>query len=140
MLFRSLNYLVTTKGVPLKRNSIDCVVNSGSGDCGSVDAELSLILGTHLNQIGQPSAFVNPYFNQNEHFSLAQYGIYSVTRLDAYSQDDVLHMIDSSGPLTVVNQQIANGVIDLVESYGMDTIYFMDSYVNPTYNNMLAEN
>jgi hypothetical protein len=51
-----------------------------------------------------------------------------------------LHLIDGSGPLTVVNQQIANGVIDLVESYGMDTTYFMDSYVHPTYNNMLAEN
>ena len=136
----SLNYLVTTKGVPLKRNSIDCVVTSGSGDCGSVDAELSLILGTHQNQIGQPSAFVNPYFNQNEHFSRAQYGIYLVTRLDGYSQEDVFNMIDGSGPLTVVNQQIATGVIDLVESYGIDTVYFMDSYVNPTYNNMLAEN
>ena len=136
----SLNYLVTTKGVPLKRNSIDCVVNAGNGDCGSVDAELSLILGIHQNQIGQASAFVNPYFNQNEHFSRAQYGIYLVTRLDGYSQEDVLQMIDRSGPLTGVNQQIATGVIDLVEAYGMDTIYFMDSYVQPTYDNMLAEN
>lgn len=136
----SLNYLVTTKGVPLKRNSIDCVVNAGNGDCGSVDAELSLILGIHQNQIGQASLFVNPYFNKNEHFSRAQYGIYLVTRLDGYSQEDVLQMIDRSGPLTVVDQQIATGVIDLVESYGMDTIYFIDSYVQPTYDNMLAEN
>ena len=39
-----------------------------------------------------------------------------------------------------VNQQIATGVIDLVESYGIDTVYFIDSYVQPTYDNMLAEN
>lgn len=32
----TLNYLVTTKGVPLRRSGIDCIVNQGNGDCGAV--------------------------------------------------------------------------------------------------------
>ena len=69
----SLNYLVTTKGVPLKRNSIDCVVNAGNGDCGSVDAELSLILGIHQNQIGQASLFVHRIHKYSNKYHLAVY-------------------------------------------------------------------
>ena len=64
-LENTLNYLVTTKGVPLRRSGIDCLVNQGNGDCGSVDSELSLILGTYASNIAQNNAFLHPYFDQN---------------------------------------------------------------------------
>ena len=77
-LENTLNYLVTTKGVPLRRSGIDCLVNQGNGDCGSVDSELSLILGTYASNIAQNSAFLHPYFDQNVHFTRSQFGMYLV--------------------------------------------------------------
>jgi uncharacterized protein (TIGR03790 family) len=123
-----LNYLVTTKGIPLKRNGIDCIVNTNQGDCGSVDQELSLILGPHANGIGATNGYNNPYYEENTHFSRAQFGIYLVTRLDGYELADVISLIDRSGPNTVVNQQEAQVVLDIFETTSIDTMYFIDYF------------
>ncbi len=95
-LQNSINYLVTTKGVPLK-------VNRGStysqiSPSASVESELMLILGNYSSYIGGAGPQMCPYFYQNAHFSRATYGIYLVTRLDAYTVQDVLSLIDRSGP------------------------------------------
>lgn len=131
-LQNQLNYLVTTKGIPLKRNGIDCIVNTNQGDCGSVDQELSLILGPHAGGIGQLNGYNNPYYNEDTHFSRAQFGIYLVTRLDGYELADVISMIDRSGPNTSINQQEAQFVLDIFETTSMDTSYFIDNFLEPS--------
>ena len=127
-----LNYLVTTKGIPLKRNGIDCIVNTNQSDCGSVDQELSLILGPHAGGIGATNGYNNPYYEENTHFSRAQFGIYLVTRLDGYELADVISLIDRSGPNTVVNQQEAQVVLDIFETTSIDTMYFIDNFLAPS--------
>jgi uncharacterized protein (TIGR03790 family) len=131
-LQNQLNYIVTTKGIPLKRNGIDCIVNTNQGDCGSVDQELSLILGPHAGGIGATNGYSNPYYNENTHFSRAQFGIYLVTRLDGYELTDVISMIDRSGPNTGVNQQEAQVVLDIFETTSIDTFYFIDNFLEPS--------
>ncbi|MFM7006681.1 MAG: TIGR03790 family protein [Flavobacteriales bacterium] len=133
-LENTLNYLVTTKGVPLRRSGIDCISNQGNGDCGSVDSELSLILGTHASNIGQSNAFMHPYFNQNVHFTRSQFGMYLVTRLDGFTVGDVKQMIARSGPNTTVNPFVVQNILDLNEAQSMDSLYFMDTYISPAFN------
>lgn len=130
-LENTLNYLVTTKGVPLRRSGIDCISNQGNGDCGSVDSELSLILGPHASSIAQSNAFLHPYFNQNVHFTRSQFGMYLVTRLDGFTVGDVKQMIARSGPNTTVNPFIVQNILDLNEAQSMDSLFFIDTYINP---------
>ncbi len=137
-LIYKLNYLVTTRGVPLKITRGDqCVLtyteNDSSGinpfilnrvRCSSFDAELMLILGKDSVYIGggnivtkSYNILTQPYLDTSytepsSHFSKAKYGIYLVSRLDAYSFDEVHRMIDSSGPNTLVNKDSALFVID----------------------------
>lgn len=97
----SINYLVTTKGVPLKvnRGETFSVISPSS----SVESELMLILGSYAAQIGRQGAQMSPYFYQNAQFTRSVYGIYLVTRLDGYTVNDVLALIDRSGPNVVVS-------------------------------------
>ncbi|KAB2921571.1 MAG: TIGR03790 family protein [Bacteroidetes bacterium] len=84
----SINYLVTTKGMPLK------VLRSDPAACASVEGELSLILGPHAYYIGRSGKKVHPYFRKRGHFTRKQYGIYLVTRLDGYTLGDVYGLMD----------------------------------------------
>ena len=86
----SINYIVTTKGVPLKIKRSDMMAAS------SVESELSLILGSYSNYIQKSGRIVSPYYRQREHFTHARYGIYIVTRLDGYNFSDIKKMIDQS--------------------------------------------
>lgn len=92
----------TTKGVPLKigvqTNNVG-ICNS----CASVDSELSLLLGDDQDEIGQNANVRNAYFQTGNRFTAAEYGMYLVTRLDAYTLDDVLQLIDRSGPNIPIN-------------------------------------
>ncbi len=97
----SINYIVTTKGVPLKVNRGS--VFSQSSPSSSVESELMLILGTNAVSIGGAGPQMSPYFYQNAHFTRAAYGMYLVTRLDGYSVADVLNLIDRSGPNITVS-------------------------------------
>jgi uncharacterized protein (TIGR03790 family) len=95
-LENSINYIVTTKGLPLR------VDRGGTGtsysQSASVESELSCILGTFNGQIGGGGGIISPYYARPEHFSRAQFGIYLVTRLDGYTLEDVIALIDRSGP------------------------------------------
>jgi uncharacterized protein (TIGR03790 family) len=139
-LQNQLNYLVTTKGIPLKRNGIDCIANTNQGDCGSVDQELSLILGPHAGGIGATNGYNNPYYEENTHFSRAQFGIYLVTRLDGYELADVISLIDRSGPNTGVNQLDAQVVLDLFETTSIDSTYFIENYLAPSQLALQSQN
>jgi len=86
-LTTKINYILTTKGVPLRI--------SGSGDYkASVDSELALILGPNKNSIGNYRWMINPYYDKEGAFDSQKYGIYLVNRLTAYTFDEVKGIID----------------------------------------------
>lgn len=90
-LTNKINYIITTKGVPLKITD-----NPGR----SVDSELTLILGPYNDAMGVKEKIYNPYFAKNETFSRSKYGIYLVTRLTGYNYTDVKNLIDKSSNTT----------------------------------------
>jgi uncharacterized protein (TIGR03790 family) len=100
-LTSSLNYIVTTKGVPLKINRGDTY--SMSSPSASIESELMLVLGTYASSIGGAGRTYSPYYTKNTAFSRATYGFYLATRLDGYTTEDVLELIDRSGPGTRVS-------------------------------------
>lgn len=93
----SINYIVTTKGMPLK------VLRSSLYTCSSVESELTLILSSYASNIGQYGRILSPYYGKSTDFTRAKYGIYLVSRLDGYTITDVEAMIDRASviPTTV---------------------------------------
>ena len=95
-LVDSINYIVTTKGVPLRVDRGDA---GGPGSTSaSVESELMCVLGPDSGRIGGGGGCLSPYFGQTAHFSRRVFGIYLITRLDGYSLQDVERLIDKSGP------------------------------------------
>ncbi len=85
-----LNYLVTTKGIPLRV--------SGGNDKASFDQELALLGGAYNSSIGS-----NYWFNHDygplagkamEPFTRSKYGFFLVTRLTGYTVDTALELIE----------------------------------------------
>jgi uncharacterized protein (TIGR03790 family) len=93
-LVESINYLVTTKGVPLKvfRGNTFSTCSGSS----SVESELCLILGPYASSIGQAGGLNSPYWQVKEDFTRKQFGFYLVTRLDGYTYVDIKKMIDNA--------------------------------------------
>jgi len=95
----TINFLVTTKGCPLKTKR-----NSGSvwtdimNNSGSCEGDLALLNGPYESYIGQRGRFSTPYFGKREVFSKNKFGFYITTRLDGYHFNDVKMMIDNSAP------------------------------------------
>ncbi|MCZ7556862.1 MAG: TIGR03790 family protein [Bacteroidia bacterium] len=121
----SINYFVTTKGVPLR------VTHGESSDPrnASFDAEIMLILGVYAPHIGENTLFPTPstfrihsYFSKTAPyrrkdivpFSNPQttYDLYLTTRLIGLTKEDVFALIDRSGPFTLVNKDSALFVFD----------------------------
>jgi uncharacterized protein (TIGR03790 family) len=92
----SINYIVTTKGVPLRIDRGD--VGGSFSPSASVESELMCVLGPDSVQIGKRGGCLSPYFGRTEHFSRKAFGIYLITRLDGYSFQDITQLIDKSGP------------------------------------------
>jgi uncharacterized protein (TIGR03790 family) len=109
-LVDKINYIVTTKGMPLKVNRGDTF--STSSPSSSVESELTLILGSYSTSIGGNGIVYSPYYYQTAHFSRAAYGIYLVTRLDGYSFDEIKGLIDRGGPNTPFSKTNAKFVLD----------------------------
>jgi uncharacterized protein (TIGR03790 family) len=109
-LTNKINYIVTTKGVPLKVNRGNTF--STSSPSSSVESELTLILGPYSTNIGGPGYLFSPYYYQNAPFSRASYGIYLVTRLDGYSYDEIKGLIDRGGPNVPFSTTDAKFVFD----------------------------
>ena len=95
-LVTSTNYIVTTKGIPLKVNRGNTFSSSSASS--SVESDLACILGSYASYIGQNSKITSSYWLQNAQFTRGQYGFYLVTRLDAYTVQHVYDLIDRSGP------------------------------------------
>lgn len=132
----SINYLVTTKGVPLKVNG-GCVLDTtNNSSCASVDSELALILGPLSNSIGLSGQVVNPVYADTSNFDRESAGIYLVTRLDGYSKDDVFRIIDRSAPNTGINKTSAKGIVDISNATGSDSAYFASLFL-PSYDYLM---
>lgn len=109
-LTNQINYIVTTKGVPLKVNRGNTF--STSSPSSSVESELTMILGSYNSSIGGAGIVYSPYYYKTAHFSRAPYGIYLVTRLDGYSYDEIKGLIDRGGPNRPFSKTNANFVLD----------------------------
>lgn len=104
-LTHSLNYLVTTKGMPLK------VTRATANECSSVESELTLILGRYASYIGGNGRAISPYYDHRDNFSHETTDIYLVTRLDGYTYQDVKRLIDRSA--TTATSLPSNGTVVL---------------------------
>ncbi len=119
----SINYFVTTKGVPLRVSAADVWENA------SFDAEIMLILGSYATHIGLNSLFPTPttvrvhaYFRRDEPYGRKNivpfsnppttYDLYLTTRLIGLTKEDVFSLIDRSGPFTLVDKDSALFVFD----------------------------
>lgn len=129
----SINYLVTTKGIPLKIISPTPNNNSLIPTGASVDSELCLILGNYSNHIGQSGSFLNPFFNNTSNFSRDSVEVYLVTRLDGYTAEDVFNLIDNSGPSTGINKLSSRAIID-ISNFGPSDFSSFTSEFLPAYS------
>ena len=83
-LSKTVDYLVLTKGVPLRL-----------GRGWSVDGLLMVM--DQKTDLSNPKVYArNPYFTKSEHFSHKKYGIYLATRLDGYTVSDAKALVDRS--------------------------------------------
>lgn len=100
----SINYLVTTKGMPLRisrQNACDTLFPiSGNlvSRCTCVESELPLILSPYAGEILNFGLATNPYAGETYNFDRDSAGIFLVTRLDGFTEADVKALIDRSGP------------------------------------------
>jgi uncharacterized protein (TIGR03790 family) len=131
-LVNAINYIVTTKGVPLKVNRGDTF--SLSSPSASIESELMCILGSYASLIGGAGRNYSPYYSQNKAFTRASTGIYLVTRLDAYSVEEVLNLIDRSGPNTTVNTG-ARFVLDQDPAWNSSAA-FLNDYMTAAYSDL----
>lgn len=83
-----INYVVTTKGLPLK---IDV-----GGVITSVDARIALIETEKKSWVLSNGLFANPYYKAEGPFSVSQFGYRIASRLTGYSQEHVIALINSS--------------------------------------------
>ena len=87
-----LNYLVTTKGIPLRVN--------GGNDKASFDQEISLVGGIYHSSIGSDNWINHGYGplagGQMESFSRENHGFFLVTRLTGYTLETALSLIEKA--------------------------------------------
>ena len=129
-----INYLVTTKGIPLRIN--------GGNNKASFDQEIALIGGTYDSDIDQ-NWWANHGYGplagkQMEEFTRDDYGFFLVTRLTGYTVDTALGLIEKAN-----NSYGSRGlhVLDLATNrnnsgykFWNDDLYVANSTLNGTMN------
>ena len=137
-LLDTVNYLVTTKGMPLRVSrggGCDSSVFSNSVlKCSCVESELPLILGPEAGEILQNAYTPNNYASADRHFDRDTFGIFLVTRLDGFTEQDVKDLIDRTGPDQKYSPVNAHMVSDL--SY----VIVSEIAIWNNFNAMLATN
>ena len=129
-----LNYLVTTKGIPLRVN--------GGNNKASFDQELSLIGGSYDSEIGADWWANHGYGplagKQMEEFTRDDYGFFLVTRLTGYTVETALGLIEKAN-----NSYGSRGdyVLDLATNrnesgykFWNDDLYVANTTLNDTMN------
>jgi uncharacterized protein (TIGR03790 family) len=133
-----INYLVTTKGIPFNvRRSESCAGIDGVRYCSSLDSELTLLFSEWNDKILDDGFVQNPYFQKSEYFDRNEFGIYLVTRLDAYTVDDVKTMIDRSGPGVEVAKNSAQFIVDFSYVSDSNVSKLFTEFVQPTVNYLI---
>jgi uncharacterized protein (TIGR03790 family) len=114
-------YIVLTKGVPIRISG----TGGRSGTTASVDSELTLLYRRRTGGATAISGFVpNPYFagtapiSSIEPFSHQSQDIYLVTRLDGYTVQDALGLIDRAGAAVSDGRFVLDERGSLVDSGG----------------------
>ena len=156
-----INYMVTTKGLPLKVVIDQCIEVNDVPNCSSLGSELALLRGVLASDIGKPGTISNPYYDASTPFSSEVFDIYLVTRLDGYTEQDVLNLIDRSGPNLLTDQSSTSVILDIshlapsngtftffdgefmelddnLSSNGWSTIYHPDTSLLMNQQNVLA--
>ncbi len=129
-----LNYLVTTKGIPLRV--------SGGGDKASFDQELALLGGSYNSSIGADNWFDHGYGplagKEMEPFTRDKYGFFLVTRLTGYTVDTALELIERANNSL---GQRGTFVLDLATNrngsgykYWNDDLYVANATLNGSMN------
>jgi uncharacterized protein (TIGR03790 family) len=89
-----INYIVTTKGVPLRIYQANFDFGTSTGTLRrSIDSVLTLLTKPLVATSGSSR---NPYFNSPYPFSREMYGIYLVTRLTGYTETDAIRLVDNA--------------------------------------------
>ncbi len=84
-----INYMVTTKGVPLR-------VSGTSWRQASVDSELMLLNSNLEHTVHNSYWSNNPYAGAGEPFSREDYSIRLVTRLTGYTKEEAMGLVDKA--------------------------------------------
>jgi uncharacterized protein (TIGR03790 family) len=123
-LKNAINFIVTTKGMPLKINRGDAYLNA------SVESELMLILGKYAGYIGGYNRIFSPYYGVHGDFTHAQYDLYLVTRLDGYTVSDVLGLIDRAAAIPSSIPAAATFVMDQDNVWNSQASYLNTNMAN----------
>lgn len=97
-----IDFIVLTKGVPIRLTGAPVGLNNSQPSLDSFIAALDYFdrpttLKVTIDEGGwKGNCFVNNYFNSNERFSHAKHGGYLVTRLDGYTVEAALALVDNS--------------------------------------------
>jgi uncharacterized protein (TIGR03790 family) len=91
-LNRPIDYIVLTKGVPIRVHE----GHEGGMSVDSVIVTMDLPSFTDPGKVDIAQGKVNPYFGRAERFSHARFRIYLVTRLIGYTRADCLRLVDNS--------------------------------------------
>lgn len=94
-LTSTINYIVTTKGIPLKVKRFGSTFSNTSSSS-SFDSDLTMMLSNISSSIGNRGPVSNPYYNAAGSFARTSgfQNIYLVTRLDGYTYNDIKGLID----------------------------------------------
>lgn len=98
-LTNQIQYIVLTKGVPLRLSAEVSGGNSGGQSVDSLLAKINLVNPKGIRLTDSAGAtlgtvYVNRYWRSTEPFSHAAYGGYLVTRLDGYTENDAKALVD----------------------------------------------
>ncbi|MFO0941999.1 MAG: TIGR03790 family protein [Pirellulales bacterium] len=99
---QQIDFIVLTKGVPIRLTGAPSGLNNNQPSLDSYIAGMDYFdrpqsLKVVIDEGGwKGNCFVNNYFNSNERFSHAEHGGYLVTRLDGYTVEAAMALVDSS--------------------------------------------
>ena len=97
-----IDFIVLTKGVPIRLTGAPVGLNNSQPSLDSYIAALNYFdrsssLKVIIDEGGfKGNCFVNNFFNSNDRFSHAKHGGYLVTRLDGYTVEAALALVDNS--------------------------------------------
>ena len=143
----SINYLVTTKGVPLKlfRPYTGSFPDHPYLNSTAIDSELALILSGSSGEIAQNGVVNNGYYLSDSLFDRSVYDMYLVTRLTGYTVNDVYNLIDRSGPQVITDKNYVKFIFDISNlnnqfaqaEFNNSSIYAIDSLMLESWQTIL---